>query len=491
VRSESRRCTFLPSRKVSYALTVMALASGYCYYADRTQIFNKLHKRYSPAEFRAMCLGTLVLGILSIRQSVQTVVVQGQRSTTKKIDQLFLSRDQTDEWKGWMQFLILIYHYTGASRVLGIYKVIRILVASYLFMTGFGHTAYFYRKGDYSLRRCAAVLLRINFLSCVLPYVMRTDYLFYYFAPLTSFWYVIVYLTMQVGHAHNQSTKFLIGKIVVSALLVTGLIRAPGVLEAIFLLLERSARIHWNVTEWRFRVHLDNYIVYVGMLSAIAFIKISDGLQSDTDGAATVVRVFNRLRTVALVAACVTLPAYWVAVASITEKSEYNSWVPYLSCLSILSFVVLRNCSRHLRNFYSSIFAWLGRHSLETFTLQFHIWLAADTKGILSLGFEPWQEFVPITIIFLWVSWQVANATNVITSWVIDPKADRRDVETEDSMSDMELPRTKSRDNMSSYGQIDKALTVSANGICRVLREKMTVRLALILTVLWLLNLAY
>ena len=448
----------------------------------------------------ALSVITIFLGFISIRRSVISSARKEsvQDLAPKLADQPFLSRDQTDEWKGWMQFLILIYHYTGASKVLWIYEVVRILVASYLFMTGFGHTVFFYRKSDYSLRRCMSVIVRLNLLSCLLPYVMRTDYLFYYFAPLISFWYLVIYLTMRIGHSWNSSLRFLIGKIFISASIVTASARVPAVFESIFRLLRRTCGVQWNVTEWRFRLQLDIYIVYVGMLAAILFIRISDSMSGDNFRNGH----FSRLRTFGVVGAVAVIPMFWTFTRRSPNKYDYNGWVPYISGFPILSFIILRNCSRHLRNFYSSIFAWLGRCSLETFTLQFHIWMAADTKGLLSLGIfgrtathidGRWQDFALLTVIFFWVSWHVAAATTTITSWIVDPSEGRSEVDLSglegSSSSTLELPRTKSSRTLNGcLGKPRAIVGKTTFKLTALLEENLGVRLVVILWVLWLLN---
>ena len=499
--------SWLPPPQASHAIAILGLTMCYCFIADRTQVFNKVQKQYSSVEFMTLGISTIILGVLSIRRSVSSPMrkVSTRDLVTNFANQPFLSRDQTDEWKGWMQFLILIYHYTGASKILWIYEIIRILVASYLFMTGFGHTIFFYRKADYSFRRSMSVLVRLNLLSCCLPYVMRTDYLFYYFAPLISFWYLVIYLTMRIGQSWNSSLGFVLSKILISAVILTASVRIPGLIEGVLRLLRSSCGIQWNVAEWRFRLQLDMYIVYVGMAVAIFFIKITDIFTEERPRnhvSRFVHDYFARLRTLSIVGAIAVIPLFWTLTRRSPDKYDYNGWVPYISCFPILSFVVLRNCSQYARNFYSSIFAWLGKCSLETFTLQFHIWMAADTKGLLSLGVfgrndthidGRWQDFTLLTLVFIWVSWHAAAATTTVTSWIVEPHGSRVEAEVSEvevsSSATLELPRTRSQQVLDWHLRNEGAVgSNSPNKLTKFWSKDLRVRLVTILGVMWLLN---
>jgi hypothetical protein len=262
-RKPHRFSRTLPSAEVMGALSVFALVLCYCFYADRTQIFEKAQKQFRNQEFGYAVLAVAVMGLLSIQKNTWTGNYPMEEASTS--DPGFLAREQTEEWKGWMQAFILIYHYTHGSQILGIYQIVRLLIASYLFMTGFGHTYYFLKKDDYSLRRVASVVVRLNLLSCLLPYTMRTDYIFYYFAPLVSFWFLTIYIILRTGKSWNSNIYFLFAKILLSMGLTTAFTMIPGILESIAYVLRKSCNITLDVHEWRFRVFLDMYIVYVGM----------------------------------------------------------------------------------------------------------------------------------------------------------------------------------------------------------------------------------
>ncbi|KAF5537333.1 o-acetyltransferase CAS1 [Fusarium phyllophilum] len=407
-----------------------------CYWADRTQSFAKGSKEYSMFDFNLISALCFIAGFAFMTKSKPPLPRPGAAPAAAPAtldDAKPLSRDQTDEWKGWMQALILVYHWTGASRDLNIYVGIRLLVAAYLFQTGFGHGVFFSSKKDFSFKRVAAVLLRLNLLSCALPFFMNTDYMFYYFAPLVSFWFLIIYALFAIGQKYNDNTWALMGKIAVSAAICPGAMLYTPVLQWVFDALNMVFRIEWDLHEWQFRLGLDGLIVYVGIIMGVASVRT---------------KLYNKILTqsygLAGIAGILSIPLYWwIAVSSAESKQDYTALHPVFSCIPIMGFIAARNMFPAARTWYSRTFAWIGRCSLETFTLQFHILLAADTKGLLlldifkgdgSLLCDRWRSLIIIVPVFLWISSRVADATGgmvklLTKDWAAQEQEEQYDVE--------------------------------------------------------------
>ncbi|OSX67336.1 hypothetical protein POSPLADRAFT_1072296 [Postia placenta MAD-698-R-SB12] len=379
---------------------VVSAASALIYIADRTGFWLKEQKQFSPWTFSFLSLLSLTVGLVTVRRGDK--------------DLGFLNREQTDEWKGWMQIAILIYHYTGASKISGIYNPIRILVASYLFMTGYGHTTFYVKKADFGFTRIAQVMIRLNLLTLLLAYTMNTDYLSYYFAPLVSWWFLVIYGTMLVGSRFNDRTVFLVCKIFLSMGVVTWFMSEQWLLDTIFEFLKRTCGIHWSAREWAFRVNLDLWIVYIGMFTALAVMKIREHRLTDHPQWPLIVKASAGASGIVLL---------WFFAFELyqPDKFAYNLWHPYISFLPIAAFVVLRNANVILRSASSRMFAFIGTCSLETFIIQYHFWLAGDTKGILLV--IPGTRWRPVnliltTVMFIYLSHHVAQATGEITNWV-------------------------------------------------------------------------
>lgn len=429
------------------ALFIFGLGVIYMYIGDRTQLFSKIHKDFEPSTFTIQMLCVAFLGLVSV-----------VRQRDGDGDQGFLNRGQTDEWKGWMQLIILVYHFTGASGTAGIYNAVRSLVAAYLFQTGYGHFFFFYKKKDYGIGRVLNVMVRMNLLTFVLMYLMNTDYLSYYFTPLVSLWFLVIWLTMYVGHRYNNKVWFVLVKMGVMCCLTTAMIHLPGLLEAMFDLLATLANIHWQAAEWRFRLALDAYIVYIGMLFALATIKIKEHRivqERDTTS-------FALLKWVTVALAGIAMVGYFWFELSQPSKQAYNGYHPYISWIPVVAFIILRNATLFLRNTNSGFFMWIGKCSLETFIGQFHMWLAADTKGLLvvipsswihRLGGQGdwgwWLNFFVSSILFLFVCHYISQATGTLTTGICKwfTSAPPSSIAASDPVSARDRPATTSSDD--------------------------------------------
>ncbi|KAK3668257.1 hypothetical protein LTR22_000942 [Elasticomyces elasticus] len=399
------------------------------YVTDRTHVFEQAARLplQLPNLLTMICLIVLI-GIVSVRRSTpaKRVTVGG-----KEPDQPFLPRDQSDEWKGWMQALIIVYHYNMAWTALWFWEIIRLAVAGYLFLTGFGHTVYFLQKQDYSFKRVVAVMIRTNLLPVALAYLMRTRWLLYYYMPLSSFWFLVVYATMAVGSSYNKYTPFLLGKIVASAALVRAFINTKDLPETLVRLFTLTCKMNFDAKEFfGHRVRIDEFIVYVGMLVAILYVWSKDVLASESPHgrlAGLYRRYFPYLKLAAVASAATGFAGFWYAVhLKIRRDSDWTAWQPYDTFIPILAFLILRNAYARFRNYHSAAFAWLGRYSGEMYVMQDHIWLAGDQEAVLRTGLfhgndtvfgDRWRDLLIITPLYLIACCIIGDATQAITVW--------------------------------------------------------------------------
>ena len=108
-----------------------------CYYflCDYWRYFARAERIYNRDLFVFLLVLLFIVNVVyTSRVLPETSAGCSTTSGGGQMDKL-LNREQTEEWKGWMQVMFVWYHYYRAAET---YNLIRLFIASYVWMTGFG-----------------------------------------------------------------------------------------------------------------------------------------------------------------------------------------------------------------------------------------------------------------------------------------------------------------------------------------------------------------
>jgi hypothetical protein len=334
-----------------------------------------------------------------------------------------LNRDQTEEWKGWMQFMFLLYHYCHAEPV---YNAIRIMITCYVWMTGFGNFSFFYLKADFGSVRVMQMMWRLNFLVLFLCLTQGTTYILYYICLLHTYYFCMVYVTMRIGYEKNHTKWWIRIKLAVLALIIflvwdcdLGLFRLVH-----YPFLGEHAKLGANagaMWEWYFRSTLDHWSTYLGMIFALNF-PITSLFYRKLEAQPLLWHVLGK----GLVGLALLVALYvWTTGPFMQGKFDYNQTNSYYGFVPLITYIYFRNLTPWLRNHTLELLHQIGKTTLETYLMQHHIWLTSNAKSLLTLiPGCPKVNFLLVSLLYVFLSRRLYQLTLFLRGMMLPDNRD-------------------------------------------------------------------
>lgn len=220
--------------------------------------------------------------------------------------------------------------------------------------------------------------LRINYFPILLSVVVGVEFDLFYIVPLHTTAFFITMFTCRVaklfedklGWAHTKKNLAAVAACLAFHVIFyeTPLVK---LLEVCF------------GHEIGFRFQSDKYSAALGILSGFFWDRFTKFIQwSHASESGTFSSEQNLARGGMVVVGATLIIAWWGLFGYITDKFTYNPIHPFVFWLPLAGFLMIRNSSKILCQTHSRALEFFGKITLETYVLQFHVFMNHNVQNI-------------------------------------------------------------------------------------------------------------
>lgn len=248
-------------------------------------------------------------------------------------------------------------------------------------MTGFGNFLYFDKKQDFTLERVCSMWLRINYFPLLLSWFVAIPLDLFYIVPLHTTAFVITMLTCLFSKTIYTKYSNTIGITKDQCNIIA--IATCFIVHIVFY--ETNALYNILQTlfgyEIYFRFGADKYSAILGILTGYCWgycTKFINWCYNNPNPTSSSIMASYTLRIVG-----VTLIVVWYMIwGYISDKHIYNPIHPIIFWMPVMGYLMLRNSSKYLTQIHSTTLEFFGKITLETYVLQFTIFMCNNVQNI-------------------------------------------------------------------------------------------------------------
>lgn len=263
-------------------------------------------------------------------------------------------------------------------------------------MTGFGNFLYFDKKQDFSLERAVSMWVRINYFPLMLSIFLGVKLELYYVVPLHTVGFFVTMATCYLAKVLREKypQKLDHEKSNIAAIGICLLV------HVLFFETSLKGLLTWFSDEYEFRFRTDKYSAWFGILSGFLWARFKAYMQwcygEDSNGSATEVvngdagqdkksqATVTKQQAMYIqrgVGAAFIL-VWFFAFGAESNKTVYNPKHAFVFWMPMVGFLMLRNSSKRLTEMHSTALEFMGRITLETYVLQFHVFMCQNVQHI-------------------------------------------------------------------------------------------------------------
>lgn len=218
------------------------------------------------------------------------------------------------------------------------------------------------------------MIIRINYFPLLLSYFLSVPLELYYVVPLHTCGFIMTMVSCYIAVLFERKCGFGYWKSRTSAVLVS--------LVAHILFYETPAVdvLQYFSKEIHFRFQADKYSAWMGLASGLLWGKVGEYMQW-AHGFENESRR-NKATILQFMTGAFLIWFWYFFFGFMSDKYAYNPVHPYVFIFPVVGWLMIRNCSRYLTECHSTVLEFLGRNTLETYVLQFHLFMTHNVQYI-------------------------------------------------------------------------------------------------------------